>query len=111
MIDLTWHLAAQLVVAISVIYVWIFKYDNIVEHFIQFNLSSLMRNVAGVAKIAIATLLITGIWYNELVNPAALGMAFMMLVAQYYHFKTGSSLIKKLPSFILLVLSLFIVFS
>lgn len=102
---------AQLIVSISVIYVWIFKYDNIVAEFLRFSLSGLVRNIAGVAKISLATLLVAGIWYPEFVLPSSLAMAFMMLTAQYFHFKASSYTIKRIPSFILLVLSLFIAFN
>lgn len=35
---------AQLVVGISVLFVWIFRFDNIIKEFKQFGLSDLMRS-------------------------------------------------------------------
>jgi hypothetical protein len=99
---------AQLIVAISVLYVWIFRYDNVVGEFIKFGLDGVTRNLVGTTKIALATLLITGIWYPSLTQGAVIGMATMMLMAQYFHFRVKSTLLKRLPSFILLVLSVFI---
>ena len=99
---------AQLIVAISVLYVWIFRYNNVVAEFLNFNLDGVTRNLVGTTKIALSTLLITGIWYPALTQPAAVGMATMMFMAQYFHFKINSTLIKRIPSFILLVLSVYI---
>ena len=99
---------SQLIVSISVIYVWIFRYNNVVAEFLKFNLSGLTRNAVGTTKIALATLLITGIWYPALIQPSALGMATMMLFAQFFHVRVNSSLIKRIPSFILLLLSIYI---
>lgn len=99
---------SQLIVAISVLYVWIFRYDNVVFEFINFGLNGTIRNLAGTIKIALATLLITGIWLPILILPAAAGMGIMMFIAQYFHFKVKSTLLKRLPSFLLLLLSVYI---
>ena len=98
----------QIVVALSVAYVWIFRYHNVVAEFKQFGLSDVVRNAVGAAKIALATLLIVGIWYPPVVPLAAGGMAVFMLAAQFFHFKAGNPFIKKLPSLILLLLCAFI---
>ncbi len=101
--------AAQIIVAISVIFVWVFRFDNIVKEFKQYGLSDLTRTMVGATKIALATLLLAGIWYPSLVLiPAAL-MAFLMLSAQYFHFKVNNPWQKRMPSLVLLLLSLFIV--
>jgi hypothetical protein len=99
---------SQIIVTISVLWVWIFRYDNVVAEFIKFNLNGTTRNLVGTTKIVLATLLITGIWFNELTQPAAVGMATMMFMAQYFHFRVNSTLLKRVPSFILLVLSVYI---
>ncbi len=99
---------AQLIVAVSVIIVWVFRLDNIIKEFKQYGLSDLTRNMVGAAKIALATLLIVGIWYPSLVLIPALIMAFLMLSAQYFHFKVSNPWQKHIPSLFLLLLSLFI---
>jgi hypothetical protein len=58
---------AQLIVAVSVLVVWVFRFDNIVKEFKQYELSDLTRMIVGATKIASATLLIVGIWYPSLV--------------------------------------------
>lgn len=98
----------QIIVAISVFYVWIFRYDVIVKEFKQFGLSDLTRTFVGAAKISIATLLLVGIWHPSLTNTSAIAMGFFMLVAQYFHFKIKNTFNKHLPSLFLLILCLFI---
>lgn len=103
-----YSIIAQVVIALSVGYVWIFRFDNIVKEFQQYGLSDLTRNMVGASKIALATLLITGIWFPTLVLIPALSMAFLMICAQYFHFKAKNPWLKHLPSLLLLALSLFV---
>lgn len=102
---------AQLVIALSVVYVWIFRFDNIITEFKQFGLSDLVRNSVGASKTALATLLITGIWFPELVFISALSMGFLMICAQFFHFKIKNPWLKHLPSLLLLALSLYVALS
>jgi hypothetical protein len=102
---------AQMTVAISVAYVWIFRFHNVVKEFNQFGLSDLTRNSIGATKISLATLLVVGIWHPSLVLIPSVVMALLMISAQYYHFKISNPFIKHLPSLILLILSAFIAFS
>jgi uncharacterized membrane protein YkgB len=99
---------AQLIVAVSVLVVWVFRFDNIVKEFKQYGLSDLTRNSVGATKIVLATLLIAGIWYPSLVLIPALLMALLMLSAQYFHFKVNNPWQKRMPSFFLMILSLYI---
>ena len=94
----------QLVVAISVLFVWTFRFDNVAKEFNQFNLSNAVRSMVGTSKIALATLLIIGIWHAELVLYASILMGGFMLAAQFFHWKVKNPLIKKIPSFVFLVL-------
>ena len=101
---------AQIAVALSVAFVWTFRYHNVIAEFKTFGLSDLTRNLVGVSKIALATLLVTGIWFPAVLLPASLLMAFFMVSAQGFHFKIKNTFIKHLPSLILLVLCAFIAF-
>jgi hypothetical protein len=99
---------AQIIIAFAIAYVWIIRYDNIVKEFKQYGISDLLRNVVGAAKIALSTLLIAGIWYPALVLIPALLMAGLMVCAQIAHFKVKNPVQKFVPSFFLLLLSLFV---
>lgn len=104
----TLSVIAQLIVAVSIVIVWVFRFDNIVKEFNQYGLSTLVRSAVGSAKISLATLLVAGIWFPALVLPSALAMAFLMVSAQYFHFKVSNPWQKRIPSLFLLILCLFI---
>ncbi len=99
---------AQIIVALSIFYVWIFRFENIVKEFKQYGLNDLTRTMVGSLKIALSTLLVAGIWYPALILIPALIIALLMVAAQYFHFKVGNPWQKHIPSFLLLVLCLFI---
>jgi hypothetical protein len=99
---------AQIVVAVSVAYVWIFRYHVIIVEFKQFGLSDLTRTFVGTSKVALATLMVAGIWYPSLTAIPSILMGLFMLSAQYFHFKIKNPFIKHLPSLIFLILSIFI---
>ena len=101
-------LLLQVAVAVSVYYVWIFRYHNVIAEFKQFGYSDVLRNFVGAAKISFSALLIIGICYAEVTAYAALAMAFFMLCAQLSHFKVKNGFMQRLPSLILLLMSLFI---
>ncbi len=106
MINLT--TSAQIIVAASVYYVWVFRYFNVIKEFKQFGLSDWTRSFIGAAKIALATLILVGIWHPELIAiPSAL-MGLLMVGAQYFHFKIKNPFIKHLPSLVLLMLCVFL---
>jgi len=100
---------AQLTLAFSVVYVWVFRFDNIVKEFKQFGLSELIRSVVGATKISLATLLVAGVWYSSLVIVPTVLMGLLMIAAQYFHFKISNPFIKHLPSLFLLILCVLIV--
>lgn len=106
MINLT--TSAQIIVAASVYYVWIFRYFNVIKEFKQFGLSDLTRSFIGATKISLATLLIVGIWHPEFVTIPAILMGLLMVSAQFFHFKIKNPFIKHLPSLVLLILCSFI---
>ena len=102
---------SQIIVAISVVYVWTFRFHNVLKEFEQFGLSDITRNIVGATKISLATLLMVGIWYSSLVIIPSILMGLLMIGAQYFHLKISNPFIKRLPSLILLVLSAIITYS
>ena len=102
---------SQIIVAMSVVYVWTFRFHNVLKEFEQFGLSDTTRNIVGATKISLATLLIVGVWYSSLVLIPSILMGLLMIGAQYFHLKISNPFIKRLPSLILLVLSAFIAYS
>ncbi len=98
----------QIALAISVYYVWIFRYHNVLSEFSQFGYSDLFRNFVGAAKISLSALLIMGVFYDGVTLAAALGMAVFMLGAQVTHLRVKNPFKQRMPSLILLAISLFI---
>jgi hypothetical protein len=99
---------AQITIAFSIVVVWVLRFDNIVNEFKIYRIPNLIRNFIGASKISLATLLVAGIWYPGLVQVPALIMAFLMICAQITHVRAKSPAVKFLPSFALLLLSLFV---
>ena len=99
---------SQLVVGVSVFVIWTFRKDNIDNEFKLFKLSNLSKNIVGSVKISLATMLILGIWYSEIIFISSLCMASFMLSAQYFHFKANNPLHKYIPSLLFLILSILI---
>ena len=94
----------QLTLGLSVAFVWTFRFGNVVKEFSLFGLSDLTRSLVGVSKIALATLIVAGIWYPDLVQVPAALMGLFMVAAQYFHFSVKNPLVKHLPSLLLLAL-------
>jgi len=99
---------AKLIVAVSIFIVWVLRHENIVKEFNEYGLSGLTRSAVGAAKISLATVLTLSIWYPVPVVEPALVMAFLMLCAQYFHFKVGNPWHKRVPSFGLLLLCVYV---
>ena len=99
----------QFSLALSVAYVWIFRFHNVLREFKEFGLSDVTRNLVGATKISLATLIVAGIWHSSLVFIPSILMGLFMVAAQYFHFKVKNPPIKHLPSLILLSLCAFIV--
>ena len=102
---------AQITIAITILIVWVFRFDNIQSEFKQYGLSDLTRSLVGAAKISLSTLLIVGVWHSELILIQSLGIAFLMICALYAHFSVRNPIAKYFPAIGLLCLSLLIVAS
>jgi hypothetical protein len=103
-----YSLIAQIIVALSTSYVWVFRFDNMVKEFLQYGLNDQTRSIVGTTEIVLSTLLVAGIWHPSLVFFPAVIMATLMLCAQFYHFKVSSPWLKHAPSLFLFLLCLFI---
>ena len=102
--------SAQIIVAVSVVFVWTFRYHNVLKEFELFGLSDLIRNLVGAAKISLATLLVVGVWYPSFVLIPAILMGLFMLGSQYFHYKIRNPFIRHLPSMTFLSLCAFILY-
>ncbi len=104
--DLTIFL--QALVAASIFFVWVVRYDNIVQEFNQYGLPHWLRDLVGILKLTFALLLLLGIQHASLVMIGSLGIAGLMACAFVIHLRVKNPAFKMIPSLTLLALSLII---
>ena len=104
--DLT--IVLQALVAASVIFVWVVRYDNIIQEFKQYGLPDRLRDFVGILKLTFALLLLLGIQRASLAIIGGLGIAGLMGCAFVMHLRVKNPVFKMLPSMTLLLLSLII---
>jgi len=107
----------SLILSSVVINVWIFRFNrstmyrggdssNMIEEFAIYGLSEAFVYIVGAFKILAALGILLGLFRKNLIIPSALLMALLMAVALFMHFKVGDDMIKFLPAFLMLILSL-----
>lgn len=107
----------QLIVGLGILNVWLLRFNkattyrggkaaNMKDEFKAYGLPEKMVYLVGFIKITLALMLLVGIWLESLVDPAAIGMAVMMLGAIAMHLKIKDSFKQTLPAIILLVICL-----
>jgi uncharacterized membrane protein HdeD (DUF308 family) len=112
----------QIIIALGIFNVWLLRLEkstiwrggeanNMQEEFAVYGLPAwLMKGVGGL-KLILAVCLLLGVFLPVIVQPAAVGMAFLMLGAVSMHFKVGDQLRKSLPAICMLLLSLVVAFA
>jgi hypothetical protein len=112
----------QLIIALGILNVWILRFgkatawrggdaQNMRQEFEVYGLPAWLMGIVGFLKIVMACMLILGVWIPILTQPAAIGMAVLMLGAVVMHFKIRDPIKKSLPAFTLLVLCLIVALS
>ena len=110
----------QVIAAFGLINVWLMRFNEptayrgggaatMQEEFATYGLPGWSTYVVGTLKVAIALLLIVGVWLPNVVRPSALLLAVLMLGAIAMHFKVHDPAIKFLPAVGMLALALAIV--
>lgn len=102
---MTLLLVAKILVATSIYFVWVVRYDNIVKEFKEFGLPDALRDLTGILKMSFAAMLLFAGNDGRLLAIGSLGIAGLMLCAQATHFRTGTAAFRRLPSLVLLILS------
>ena len=98
----------QALVATSIFFVWVVRYDNIMQEFKQYGLPDWLRDLVGILKLTFALLLLLGIQRAPLAMIGSLGIAGLMGCAFAVHLRVKNPVFKILPSLTLLALSLII---
>jgi hypothetical protein len=113
--------ALQVIVSISILNVWLVQNKKstpwrggsaktIMEEFEVYGLPVWMCYVVGALKVVLALLLISAIWYPMLRQPAALGLAILLLGSVLMHLKIKDPLKKSFPALLFLTMCLVIAF-
>jgi hypothetical protein len=90
----------------SVIFVWVVRYQNIIEEFKQFSYPAWLRDLVGISKITFVILIMNS--DSNLVVIGAIGISILMLAALTTHLKVKNPFSKMMPSMSLLILNLII---
>jgi len=98
----------QALVAASIFFVWVVRYDNIIAEFKQYGLPDWLRDLVGIFKLTFALLLLLGIQRASLAMIGSLGIAGLMGCAFVIHLRVKNPAFKMLPSLTLLALALII---
>ena len=104
----------QLIVGLGILNVWLLRFnkntsyrganaESMKEEFKAYGLPETMIYIVGFIKVALALMLIAGIWIESLVDPAAIGMTVMMRGAIIMHLKIKDTFKQTLPALTLLI--------
>ena len=104
----TLTISLQALVAASIFFVWVVRYNNAIQEFKQYGLPDWLRDLVGILKLTFALLLLIGIERKPFAIAGGLGIAFLMGCAFIIHLRVKNPVFKMLPSLTLLVLSLII---
>lgn len=111
----------QCIVAISILNVWLVQNKKatqwrggsartLVEEFKEYGLPVWMTYVVGTLKVLFAIGLILAIWYPDLRQISALGLAVLLLGSIAMHLKIRDPLKKSFPALLFLCFCLYIAF-
>jgi len=109
-------IALKLVVALSILNVWLFRFNKatpwrggdsrtLLDEFHAYGLSTTVAYLVGALKVGLALLLLTSIYFQPLTVYAAGGIAFTMAGAIFMHVRINDPLKKSFPAFTFLILS------
>lgn len=101
-------ISLQALVAASVFFVWVVRYQNIIEEFKHYRLPEWLRDLVGILKITFSLMLLIGIERPLFAMMGGLGIALLMGAAFITHLRVRNRGLKMLPSLTLLVLSVVI---
>jgi hypothetical protein len=93
----------------SVFFVWVVRYQNIIEEFKTFQYPNWLRDLVGILKISFVILMLTDDPAQVMVG--ASGIALLMIGALVTHLKVKNPAQKMIPAITLLILSSIILFS
>ncbi len=91
--------AFKIFVFSSVLFVWVVRYQNIVEEFRFYNYPDWLRDLVGIMKVSFVVMLMSN--NILLVKIGSLGIMGLMLAAVITHLRVRNPVFKMLPSMFL----------
>ena len=101
----------QIITASSVLFVWVVRYENIIEEFEQYKLPPWLRDLVGIFKVSFGIMLLIGVFDEKFKIIGAGGLSLLMIAALLTHVKVKNPIYKAVPAVILLSFSVIILFS
>ena len=87
----------------SIFFVWVVRYENIIEEFKFYKLPDWVRDFVGILKLSFALMLFSSDSIVILLGSS--GIAFLMIAAVLTHLRVQNHLYKMLPSITLMSIS------
>ena len=94
--------ALKIIVGVSIFFVWVVRYSNIIEEFKQFQLPDWLRDMVGIFKLSFAVMIQSD--SAQLVLIGTGGIALLMGAALFTHFRVNTPYFKRLPSLSLMII-------
>jgi hypothetical protein len=101
----TMLLATKILVATSIFFVWVVRYENIVTEFKEYGIPAWLRDLTGILKLTFAAMLLFGQQDTYLPILGSLGIVALMACAQAVHMRADTAGFRRIPSMVLLILS------
>ena len=96
----------QALVAASIFFVWVVRYDNVIQEFKHYALPDWLRDLVGILKLTCSLLLLLGIERKPFAVVGGLGIAALMGCAFIVHLRVKNPWSKMVPCLSLLAVSL-----
>ena len=101
----------QIITASSVLFVWVVRYENIIEEFEQYKLPTWLRDLVGIFKVSFSIMILIGVFDERFKFIGAGGLSLLMIAALLTHLKVKNPIYKALPAVTLLSFSAIIMLS
>ena len=96
----------KIIVLVSILFVWVVRYNNIQKEFEQFNLPNWLRDIVGILKISFAVMLHSDISTIVLIGSG--GISLLMIGAIFTHFRVKNKLHIMFPALTLFSINMII---
>ena len=94
--------ALKVIVTVSILFVWLVRYDNIKEEFIEYGFPTWFRDFVGILKISFALMLHSS--NDQVVLIGSFGILCLMIGAVFTHVRNKSNFRKYIASVLMLTI-------